>query len=227
MPGASSKAGMKFSINWSGATFLGQVGDKMSSKSVFNFVGLGAAILFGAVGVFQYFAPAVAQTDSNGPVILIVDQARLIGTSKAGKSIAEQMKSLQDTANKQLESEIGRIIKETEELKSKQGSMGDKAYLDQAKKLALQQNNIPVLRDIKVRELSLSEQKAIGEVSKVMRPILEEIVNARGATVLLDRSAVMYASTDTDITDEVLTKLDAKITSVKVEQVSLVKDQQK
>jgi rRNA-processing protein FCF1 len=54
-----------------------------------------------------------------------------------------------------------------------------------------------------------------------MLPILKTIVEARGATILLDRSAVMYASTDTDITQQVIAELDKKLTSVTVEKTNL------
>ena len=197
----------------------------MFSKSLFSVAGIAAAA-FAAFGALQVSATAQAQSDGKTPVILIVDQARLIATSKAGNSIAEQMKTLQATANKELEAEVGRITKEAEELKSKQGQMEEKAYIETAKRLAIQQNNLPVLREVKLRELALSEQKAIGQISEKMRPILKKIVEDRGATILLDRSAVMYASQNTDITEEVLTKLDAEISSVKVERVSLAAQQQ-
>ncbi|WP_306253851.1 OmpH family outer membrane protein [Parvularcula sp. IMCC14364] len=163
----------------------------------------------------------VAQEEA-APVILIVDQSRLLATSKAGKSVTEQMQALQTTANKELEETIGMIIAEAEELKSKEGSMDESVYLAEAQRLAIAQNNIPMLREIKVRELQAAEQKALGEISEIMRPILKEIVDSRGATLLLDRSAVMYASTDTDITEYVLGKLDEEITTVKVERIDLI-----
>ncbi|MCI5048653.1 MAG: OmpH family outer membrane protein [Aquisalinus sp.] len=198
----------------------------MSVKTItktFSVVALAAAGIF-ATG-HGFFTSAIAQEEA-APVILIVDQARLLATSKAGKSVSEQMGALQTTANKELEETIGTIIAEAEELKAKQGSMDETVYLEEAKRLAVAQNNIPMLREIKVRELQVAEQRALAEISEVMRPILKEIVDARGATLLLDRSAVMYASTTTDITEDVLEKLDGEISTVKVERIDLIKQQQ-
>lgn len=166
-------------------------------------------------------SPAVAQSDTGAPVILIVDQARLIANSKAGKSINDQLLILQTTANEELETQVKALVKEQEELKAKKETLPEDQFLEQAKRLAVAQNNVPVLRDIKVKELSLSEQRAVQLVMNEMRPILKEIVDERGATLLLDRSAVMYASQASDITDLVMERLDEKMQTVKVERVRL------
>ncbi len=169
---------------------------------------------------------AMAQTESAGPVILIVDQARLVANSKAGKSINEQLSQLQIMANAELQQQVEVLVKEQEELKAKQGQIPEDQFLEQAKRLAVAQNNIPMIREIKVRELALSEQRAIQLITNEMRPILKDIVDQRGASILLDRSAVMYASEASDITDEVLKRLDEKIQTVKVERIRLTGNQQ-
>jgi outer membrane protein len=169
----------------------------------------------------QFAGNAEAEGETKSPIILIVDQTRVLATSTAGQSISEQMRVLQDTVNKELETQVATLVKEGEELKAKQGKMEEKAYLEAAKKIAFQQQNMPVLREVRIRELSLSEQQAFGQVSEKLRPILEEIVKERGATVLLDRSAVMYGATETDITQEVIDRLNEQITTVKVQRVSL------
>lgn len=199
----------------------------MSMKSIKVFAAaacLAAGSVFAGAAAAQEAETAVAAaSEKAAPVILIVDQARVIAESKAGNSIAEQMKLLQDTANKELEKEIAKITKEAETLKGKKGDLGEQEYIKKAQALALKQNNLPVLREIKVQELSVAEQNAIAVIGEEMRPILKEIVDSRGATLLLDRSAVMYAAKATDITEEVLVNLDKKLTTVKVERVSLVK----
>ena len=93
--------------------------------------------------------------------------------------------------------------------------------MEKAKQLSVKQNNLPALREVKVRELSISEQQALGKINDAMMPILKKIVEDRGATVMLDRSAVMYASVDTNITAEVIAELDKVLSTVKVEKVSL------
>lgn len=191
----------------------------MKSKS---FIALAAAgILAATAGVSQIMPAAEAQSSANAPVILIVDQARLIGLSKAGESIASQMETLQSSANSELETTVNELVKSAEELQGKQDSMTEEAFTEEARKLAVRRQNIPVLREVKVRELNLAEQKAISQINEAAGPILEAIVNERGATLLLERGEVLYAAKSTDITDEALKRLDAKLTTVKVEKIDL------
>ncbi len=188
-------------------------------SAVFGAIALAVSGVAGSAAL----SPVAAQSQ---PVILIISQAQVLGQSKAGKSMAPQMQKLEEEANKELNDKAEKIVKESEDLKKQKDLMAEDVWLDKAKKLAVDQNNLPVLREVRVRELQISQQQAIGKISEAMTPILEKIVKDRGATLLLDRSAVMYASVDNDITQEVIAELDKKLTSVKVEKVDLAKLQQ-
>lgn len=166
-------------------------------------------------------SPARAQQSDKAPVILILDQAQVIAQSKAGQSLAPQLKKLQEDANTELNAEIEKLNKEGEDLEKQKDLMAQDVWVEKAKQFTAKQNNLPTLRDVKVRELQLSEQQALSKIDEAMKPILKQIVEARGATLMLDRSAVMYASADTNITAEVVAALDKVLTSVKVEKVSL------
>lgn len=164
---------------------------------------------------------AQAQQSAKAPIILILDQAQVIAQSKAGQSLAPQLKKFQEDANTELNAEIEKLNKEGEDLEKQKDLMAQDVWVEKAKQFTAKQNNLPTLRDVKVRELQLSEQQALSKIDEAMKPILKQIVEARGATLMLDRSAVMYASADTNITAEVVAELDKVLTSVKVEKVSL------
>lgn len=189
--------------------------------SKFLSIAMAGALVVG--GAFAALAPipASAQQSQKAPVILILNQSQVLAQSKAGQSMAPQLESLQEQANTELNAEVEKIVKESEDLQKQKGLMAEDVWTEKAQQLAVKQNNLPVLREVKVRELSIAEQQAINKINEVMLPVLKEIVEDRGATVLLERSAVMYASTDADITQQVISELDKKLTSVKVEKVSL------
>lgn len=181
---------------------------------------LGLSAVAGSAGV----STAVAQ---DGAVILIVNQAQVFGQSKAGQSMVPQLQKLQEDYNNELNVQVEKIVKEGEDLQKQKGLMAEDVWTEKAKQVAVAQNNLPMLREVKVRELQISENQARGKITEALLPILEKIVKDRGATLLLDRSAVMYAATDNDITSEVITALDKKLKSVKVEKVSLADLQKK
>lgn len=181
---------------------------------------IAAAVLAASSAVFG--APAMAQAPAaKAPVILIVDQGRVLATSKVGQSINAQLAKIQEAANAELNAEVEKLVKEQEDLKKQKDLMAEDVWLEKAKQAAVKQNNLPALRDVKVREIGISEQQALAQVNEKLTPILQKFVDSRGATVMLDRSAVMYAAANTDITAEVIAELDKAITTVKVERVSL------
>lgn len=186
-------------------------------------IGIAGAAFLAVIGlaVGASVVSAQAQQAGKAPVILILDQAQVIAQSKAGMSMSTQLKALQDSANTELNAEVEKINKETEDLKKQKDLMAEDVWMEKAKQLSVKQNNLPALREVKVRELSISEQQALGKINDAMMPILKKIVEDRGATVMLDRSAVMYASVDTNITAEVIAELDKVLSTVKVEKVSL------
>lgn len=164
---------------------------------------------------------AQAQQEASAPVILILDQAKVIAQSKAGQSIAQQLQTLEETASSELNAEVEKLNKEGEDLKKQKDLMAEEVWVEKAKQLTVKQNNLPALREVKLRELQIAQQQALSKIDEAMKPILKKIVDDRGATVMLDRSAVMYASLDTNITAEVISELDKVLKSVKVEKVSL------
>jgi Skp family chaperone for outer membrane proteins len=190
-------------------------------KSKLIAVASAAFIAASGLAISASVSEATAQSGAKQTVILILNQGQVIFQSKVGQSMRPQLEQLQETANKELNSEVEKIVKEGEDLKKQKDLMAEDVWLEKAKQLAVKQNNLPTLREVKVRELSFAEQKALGTINETLEPILKKIVDDRGATLLLDRSAVMYASVDTDITAQVIAELDKKMTTVKVEKVSL------
>lgn len=188
-----------------------------------KFIALAGAAIIAATGVAGVAAlnSAQAQQDANAPIILVLDQSQVIAQSKAGQSMAPQLKKLQEEANKELNAELEKLNKEAEDLKKQKDLMAEDVWVEKAKQLNAKQNNLPAIREVKVRELQLAEQKALSKIDEAMKPILREIVDQRGATLMLDRSAVMYAAPETNITAEVISELDKVLKSVKVEKVSL------
>lgn len=187
-----------------------------------KFLALAGAVALSVTGIaIGSVDKAEAQAARAAPVILIIDQQRVLATSKAGQSMKPQLEKLQKEANDSLNDEVVKLTKEAEDLKKQKDLIAEDVWVQRAQQIAVKQNNLPVQREVKVRELQLSEQKALAELTDAMRPILKKIVEDNGATLLLERGAVMYASQETDITAQVITELDKKVKSVKVERIDL------
>jgi outer membrane protein len=165
---------------------------------------------------------AEAQSASKAPVILIVNRAQILAQSKAGQTIPDQAEKLKTNVEKELEAEAGKLKKEIESFQKNASLMSDEVRQKTEQDLAVRsQYGMPQRVQIMEQAFSGVVQQAQEKILIETQPILKEIVDRRGATVLLDRSAVMYAAPETDVTQEVISALDKKFPSVEVQQISL------
>lgn len=165
---------------------------------------------------------AEAQSAQKAPVILIVDRAQLIAQSKAGQTIPAQAEAVKKSVEKELEAEAGKLQQEIESFKKNASLMSEEVRQKTEQDLAVRsQYGLPQRVQIMEQAFSAVVQNAQTKILMESQPILKDIVDKRGATILLDRSAVMYAAPETDVTQEVLAALDKKMATVEVQKISL------
>lgn len=190
-------------------------------KRVSAILGATALVVAGFVGG-SALNVAEAQRDGKPPVILIVDRAQLVSQSKAGKTIPGQAEEVRDSVAKELEAEAEKLKKDIENYQKNASLMSDEVRQQTEQELAIrQQVGLPQRAQIMEQAFTAAVQNAQAKVLVESQPILKEIVDKRGATILLDRAAVMYAAPETDITQEVIAQLDRKMSEVEVQKISL------
>lgn len=185
---------------------------------------IAAAAAFVAVGFVSHsaFSTAEAQNSDKAPVILVVNIDQVVAQSKAGKTIPAQAESVRESVAKELEAEAEKLKKDIENFQKNAELMSDEVKAKTAQDLELRrQYGLPQRAQIMEQAFRATLQNARAKVLTESQPILKEIVDKRGATVLLDRSAVMYAASETDVTQEVISRLDKKLKKVEVQKVSL------
>lgn len=190
-------------------------------KQVYAISGAAALMLAGFAGG-AFISNAEAQGAQKAPVILIVDRAQLVAQTKAGKTIPAQAEAVKASVEKELEAEADKLKKEIESFQKNQSLMSEEVRTKTEQDLAGRyQYGLPQRVQIMEQAFSAAVQTAQAKILVESQPILKDIVDKRGATILLDRSAVMYAAPETDVTQEVIAALDKKFPAVEVEKVSL------
>lgn len=180
------------------------------------------ALLAGGVSAGAIATRADAQQAGKAPVILIVDQAVLVSQSDAGKTIPAQADTIKNNIQKELTAEADKLKKDIENYQKGASLMSDEVRQKTEQELAVrQQVQLPQQAQIMEQVFGGVVQTAQAKILQESQPIMKSIVDKRGATLLLDRSAVMYASTDSDITQEVLAELNKKMKTVEVQKVTL------
>jgi len=193
----------------------------VTKKQVFS-IAAALAVVSGVFVAGALTSAVEAQSRGRSPVILIVDRARLVSQSRAGQTIPEQAQKVQESVRKELEAEAEKLKTDIEKFQKNASLMSEEVRSKTQQELAVrQQVSLPQQAQIIEQAFVAAVQNAEAKVLVESRPILKEIVEDRGATILLDRSAVMYAAPETDITEEVIKQLDRKLKKVDVEKISL------
>jgi len=186
-------------------------GSNMKLSNIYK--SLAVAIL--AVIVFS--SAAMAQT-----TILVVDQARVLRDSDAGKHVQRQMKSIATQMDAEIKAQVQPLASERDNLVAELKNMSMEALKtrpdlqQRAQDLQTKGQKSQVEAAYKQKELEVTRQKALNKINAKLEAILEAIVKERNADVILDRSLVIYSGKTADITDVVISRLNAQMRTVSV-----------
>jgi outer membrane protein len=181
-----------------------------------------AALVAAGVGAGALLSGAEAQSAAKPPVILIVDTQMLVAQSDAGKTIPTQATTIKSAIEKELQAEADKLKKDIENYQKGASLMSDEVRKKTEQDLAVrQQVALPQQAQIMEQVFAGAVQNAQTKILQESQPIMKTILDRRGATVLLDRQAVLYAAPETDITQEVMTELNKKLKTVAVQKVTL------
>ena len=66
----------------------------------------------------------------------------------------------------------------------------------------------------KLRNIIKGKNYAVIEILSAMKPILEEVSNEKGITIILEKASIMLNAEKMDITNEVLKKLNKSLPTI-------------
>jgi Skp family chaperone for outer membrane proteins len=168
--------------------------------------------LFGAA----LLAPAFAQEGERlpGTVAAVIDYHRILSDSAASKSIARQVEERRKSFHDEISQEEQRLY-ETEKALAKQRSvLSTEAFDEKQQAFEKELANIQNLAQNRRRELEGVSAEAVDEVKQALIEIVTGIAEDRGFNLVLPSSQVLFFSRQIDLTDEVLAKLDARLSEV-------------
>lgn len=156
-------------------------------------------------------APAVSQGPAiNGMCILSVEGA--IGGSTVGKYVSTRLQQIGSQVQAELTSEKNALDNDAKALDTQRASLDQNSFEQRAAALQVRLNALQRKAQLRDREMQATEQKALARVGDEMEPMIRQAYQQKGCSVLLQRSAVVLANPAMDITPQVTTAMNAKIT---------------
>jgi Skp family chaperone for outer membrane proteins len=199
----------------------------MMTKSIFARRTLSAAalgiILVGAGAAAAQPKPGSPPANAAAPVpkIVVIDRAAILSLSKVAQDIVRQVNGYRQSAETQFRAEGQALEKEGRALQQQIAILAPDV---KAKKIRdFQSKQAAFQRKVEARQglIQGGVYKARQQVEGALGPILQGVMQERGANLMLDRNAVVFGTGNFDITGLAIQRLNQKMPSVKVDLVPL------
>jgi Skp family chaperone for outer membrane proteins len=166
-------------------------------------------------------APAITQGAPITGLCVFSEQEALL-TSTVGKAVVARLQQIGQQANAELQTEQTTLQNDAKTLDGQRTTLDQSTLERRAADLQVRQNALQRKADQRQRELQLTEQQAFGRVANELEPIMRDAYQRKGCALLVNRQAlVLPANPAMDITSQVVTALNAKITTLQFDRARL------
>jgi Skp family chaperone for outer membrane proteins len=162
-------------------------------------------------------AAAAAASGVTAPRIIVIDRQLILQRSSAGKDMVAQTQNLSKQAETQFRSEEEALQKEAVQLQQQMAILAADARAQKEKDFTTKQQAFQNRVQQRQAQIQAGFNNAARQLEVALDPILQTIMKERAANMVLDRSAVIVASVDVDVTGIAVQRLDQKLPHIKVD----------
>ena len=148
--------------------------------------------------------------------VVIVDIDYLLNNSKAGKSIQEQLKKINDARIKEIKSKDKLFKDKEEKLIAQKKILSEQEFAKKVNDLKKEVINSNSLRKKEMEQSNKKRNDALSKLLKEINQLLIEYSEKTKISMMLDKKNVIISKNENDITKEILNLLDKKITKIKI-----------
>ena len=173
----------------------------MTSKSIAAGLAAAAVALTAGSSAFAQAAAAPAAAAApqvtHGPPIAgvcVLSLENAIGASTVGRYVETRMQQIVAQVNAELNGEKTALDNDAKALDARRGTLDQSAFEQQAAAIQVRGSALQRKAQLRDREVSATEQKAIGRVGQEMEPLIRQVYQQRTCSVLFQRTAVVIAT---------------------------------
>jgi outer membrane protein len=150
--------------------------------------------------------------------IVVLDRAAILQFSKAGQDIARQMQTYANQAKNDLQAQGRALQKEGQQLQQQVAILAPDVKQKRLEAFQAKERSLQGVAARKDEQLKAGFSQARATMETTLGPILQQLVKERGANLVLDKQAVVFANTSGfDITGEAINRLNQKLPAIKVD----------
>ena len=166
------------------------------------------------ISIFIY--PSLLMADYPNTSIGVIDLNKILSDADAAIAASEQIEKIAIEIESEIKVSDEEMIKEQNLLIESQSIMAPEAFESKRNEYegkVQKYNNERQAKLIKIDELIAVSRN---DILNAVKPILEEISNEKGITIILEKASIMLNAEKMDITSEVLKKLNKSLPTIEV-----------
>ena len=188
----------------------------MTSKAIAaGLCAVAVTLTAGSSALAQAASPAAQPAVRHGPPlpgVCIISIENAIGSSTVGHYVQTRMQQIVQQTNAELTGEKNAIDNDAKSLDARRATLDQSTLEQQASALQVRANALQRKAQLRDREVAATEQKAVARIGQELDPLIRQAYEQRACSALLQRTAVVIANPAMDITQQVVTALNGKIT---------------
>ena len=168
---------------------------------------VGVVLAVADSGVAQQPAPAAPASSVR---IAYIDVQRVLARSSAGVAAREQLEREKAVMQKEMDSKRVELEKLRDELEKKGPMLTPEARREKQEGFERKRRDAARMMDDYQKELEKKEQALLQRVLQELSGVIERVGKEKGYYMIVEKrgASVLYASTDADLTDEIIRAYD-------------------
>lgn len=148
--------------------------------------------------------------------VAVLDVQSILRDAKAVRSIRDQVTEIGASFEKEIQKERDSIRTKNQELARQRTILAPEAFAEKRREFEQRVVEVQRLVQKRQRELDISRNEAMSKVNSSYVEIVSKIAQERNLALILKKSQTAYTVKTLDITQDVLSRLDKKLPTVKV-----------
>ncbi|MGE0828866.1 MAG: OmpH family outer membrane protein [Hyphomonadaceae bacterium] len=154
--------------------------------------------------------------------VIVISAERLLTESTGGRDMAQRLQAIQQQMQTELNPEQTWLQQEEQALaQATQGQTPDQVRANQTLARRIETFNqraqaFRIRQATAARDFDYTRAQAVNEFNRLAGPIVQEVMSARSAAIVLDRGMALSANASVDATEDVMSRLNERVRTVNV-----------
>ena len=166
--------------------------------------------------IFIFTIPSLLMADYPNTSIGVIDINKILSDADAAIIAAKQIEEIAIDIENEIKLSDEEIIKEQNLLIESQTIMAPEAFESKRNEYEVKVQKYNNERQSKLMKIDELIAVSRNDILNAVKPILEEISNEKGITIILEKASIMLNAEKMDITNEVLKKLNKLLPTIEV-----------